>query len=129
MFIKVVGGIIKKEDRYLIGRRGPKEKMAGFWEFPGGKLEENESKKECIKRELKEELDVVVVVGELISEYKYSYSDISYHLYFYRIDDFIGEPIPFVHDRLIWAKSNDFKKYNFLPGDNPLIDLMLNNKV
>ena len=62
--IKVTGAIIQNDNNFLIGRRGEDEKSAGLWEFPGGKLEEDESLKECIKRELKEELDKQVAIKE-----------------------------------------------------------------
>ena len=56
--IIVTGAIIQDGNKFLIGRRGPDEKSPGMWEFPGGKLEDGESLQYCIKRELKEELDI-----------------------------------------------------------------------
>ena len=67
--IKVTGAIIQNDNNFLIGRRGKDEKSGGLWEFPGGKLEEDESLKECIKRELKEELDIDAEIGELFFNY------------------------------------------------------------
>ncbi len=54
----------------MICRRGPNEKAAGLWEFPGGKLEQNETLESCIRRELKEELKVDAVVGDLFDHVK-----------------------------------------------------------
>ena len=51
--IKVTGAIIQEGNKFLICRRGPSETAAGLWEFPGGKLEINESLEDCILRELK----------------------------------------------------------------------------
>ena len=55
--IRVAGAIIKIDNNYLIGRRGPNESSPGLWEFPGGKIEKDESPQDCIKRELEEELN------------------------------------------------------------------------
>tara|TARA_B100002052_G_scaffold202711_1_gene185065 strand:- start:114 stop:512 length:399 start_codon:yes stop_codon:yes gene_type:complete len=128
--ILVTGAIIQTDSNFLIGRRGKDEKSAGMWEFPGGKLEEGESPKECIKRELKEELNIDAEIGELFFSYTYNYPPISYELYFFKVNSFFGEPVKSVHDKLKWEKLKNFYKYDFLPGDGPLIDKLIseNNK-
>ena len=123
--IKVTGAIIQKDNNFLIGRRGKDEKSAGMWEFPGGKLEEGESPKECIKRELKEELNIDAEIGELFSSYTYNYPHVSYELYFFKVNSFFGAPAKRVHDKLRWEKLKNFYKYDFLPGDGPLIDKLV----
>ena len=123
--IKVTGGIIQNGSNFLIGRRGKDEKSAGMWEFPGGKLEEGESPKECIKRELKEELNIDAEIGELFSSYTYNYPHVSYELFFFKVNSFFGEPVKSVHDKLKWEKLKNFYKYDFLPGDGPLIDKLI----
>ena len=128
--IKVTGAIIQNDNNFLIGRRGKDEKSAGMREFPGGKLEEGESPKECIKRELKEELNIDAEIGELFFSYTYNYPHVSYELYFFKVNSFFGEPVKSVHDKLKWEKLKNFYKYDFLPGDGPLIDKLIseNNK-
>ena len=123
--IKVTGAIIQNDNNFLIGRRGKDEKSAGMWEFPGGKLEEGESPKECIKRELKEELNIDAEIGELFSSYTYNYNHVSYELFFFKVNSFFGEPVKSVHDKLKWEKLKNFYKYDFLPGDGPLIDKLI----
>ncbi len=123
--IKVTGAIIQNDKNFLIGRRGKDEKSAGMWEFPGGKLEEGESPKECIKRELKEELNIDAEIGELFSSYTYNYPHVSYELFFFKVNSFSGEPVKSVHDKLKWEKLKNFYKYDFLPGDGPLIDKLI----
>ena len=122
LLVKVTGAIIKKDDMFLIGRRAPSEKSPGLWEFPGGKLEVGETLQECIKRELKEELDIEAEVGGLFLHYNYEYPHITYNLYFFKIKQYRGKLVKTVHDQLKWVKLEDFHRYNFLPGDNPLID-------
>ena len=128
--IKVTGAIIENDDNFLIGRRAKNEKSSGMWEFPGGKLEEGESPKECIKRELKEELNIDAEIGELFFSYTYNYPHVSYELYFFKVNSFFGEPVKSVHDKLKWEKLKNFYKYDFLAGDGPLIDKLMseNNK-
>ena len=123
--ILVTGAIIQNDNNFLIGRRGKDEKSAGMWEFPGGKLEEGESPKECIKRELKEELNIDAEIGELFSSYTYNYPHVSYELFFFKVNSFFGEPVKSVHDKLKWEKLKNFYKYDFLPGDGPLIDKLI----
>ena len=125
--IQVTGAIIKKNDKYLIGRRGPNEKSPGLWEFPGGKIEKGETPIECIKRELKEELNINAEIGDLVTKYNYDYPNVSYLLYFFKIKSYVGEFKIIVHDKLEWVSLNDFHKYDFLQGDTPLINQMLLN--
>ena len=125
--IQVTGALIKKNDKYLIGRRGPNEKSPGLWEFPGGKIEEGETPIECIKRELKEELNINAEIGDLVTKYNYDYPNVSYLLYFFKIKSYVGEFKIIVHDKLEWVSLNDFHKYDFLRGDTPLINQMLLN--
>ena len=125
--IKVTGALIQKNDKYLIGRRGPNEKSPGLWEFPGGKIEKGETPIECIKRELKEELNINAEIGDLVTKYNYDYPNVSYLLYFFKIKSYVGEFKIIVHDKLEWVSLNDFYKYDFLRGDTHLINQMLLN--
>ena len=125
--IQVTGALIKKNDKYLIGRRGPNEKSPGLWEFPGGKIEKGETPIECIKRELKEELNIKAEIGDLVTKYNYDYPNVSYLLYFFKVKSYVGEFKIIVHDKLEWVSLNDFHKYDFLQGDTPLINQMLLN--
>jgi len=65
---KLIGvGVIRNgSGEILIDRRLPKGEMAGFWEFPGGKVEPSETIEECIRREIQEELEIAVTVGDRI---------------------------------------------------------------
>ena len=121
MVIKVAGALLKHEDKYLICRRNLKGDMPGLWEFPGGKVEVGESPKECIRRELKEELDIDAKIGNIFTRYTFSYTHATYHLFFYDILSFQGIMKMNVHDNIKWETVNRFKHYDFLPGDIPLI--------
>lgn len=61
---EVIAAIITKSNNVLIARRAPNEKLAGKWEFPGGKVEEGKTAEDCLYREFKEELDIKVKVND-----------------------------------------------------------------
>tara|TARA_B100001971_G_C17841543_1_gene358845 strand:+ start:87 stop:473 length:387 start_codon:yes stop_codon:yes gene_type:complete len=124
--VTVIAGIIEKDNKILIGRRGPGEKLSGLWEFPGGKLEDGETHQECLKRELKEEMGIDVKINDLVSEYVYEYPHISYQLYFYSVNQFEGELQFHTHDKIEWVIPEQFDKYDFLPGDEPILDTIRN---
>ena len=119
--IKVTGAIIQEGNKFLICRRGPSEKAAGLWEFPGGKLEINESLEDCILRELKEELDIDAGIHSLYDNYRFKAKDVIYDLYFFRIKGFSGNLSKTVHDKIKWVELKDFHNFSFLPGDGPVI--------
>ena len=67
----VTAAIITNDKEVLLTRRGPSEKLAGYWEFPGGKVEDEETLKDCLRRELNEELGVEADNGEVMAESEY----------------------------------------------------------
>ena len=122
MIITVIAAIIKKDNKILIGRRAPYENAPGMWELPGGKLKNDESKKDCLKRELKEELGIDANIGDLYTNYVYEYPQTSYDLWFYNVYDYAGEFQYNAHDKLECITPEKYNDYNFLPGDIPLLD-------
>ena len=120
--IKVTGAIIQENNRFLICRRGPDEKAAGLWEFPGGKLEINETLEDCVLRELKEELDIDAEIHSLYDNYRFKSKNIIYNLYFFKIKEHSGNFIKTVHDEIKWEELKNFHHYSFLPGDTPVIN-------
>ena len=58
--VKVTAAMLVKDDKIIIARRGPDDKLADKWEFPGGKIEIDETPEQCLKREIKEEFDIDV---------------------------------------------------------------------
>lgn len=72
--IVVAAAIVERDGRVLVARRAAGKHMAGYWEFPGGKLEAGETAQACVIRELAEELGVAVVAGEVIMRSRHRYS-------------------------------------------------------
>lgn len=118
--IKVIAGVIMDENKVLITRRAPKEKMAGGWEFPGGKIELNETPQECLARELTEELNITVSVGEFCTEVNHNYDNIIINLVAYYSTIVSGEIMMTVHDKYKWVKVTDLLQYDLLPADVPI---------
>ena len=76
----VTCAIIEKDGKILIARRAEGQKLAGKWEFPGGKVEDGESPEECLKRELEEEFGIPTEVGEFITSTKIGSPKVPYWL-------------------------------------------------
>jgi 8-oxo-dGTP diphosphatase len=113
----VTAAIIRKEGCVLLARRRRGEKLAGFWEFPGGKVESGETPEEALRRELLEELGIVVRIGEKVTERSHQYQHGSFRVIAYLIDHVEGEPHPNVHDRIDWVNIDDLMSYQLLPAD------------
>ena len=65
---EVSAAVVIDNETVLLARRNPDDKLAGFWEFPGGKVEVNETPQQCLERELQEELGVSSTSGEVFFE-------------------------------------------------------------
>ena len=121
--IKVTGAIIQEGNKFLICRRGPSEKAAGLWEFPGGKLEINESLEDCILRELKEELDIDTHESCLapVNFSSYQYPDFQILLLLFICRKWQGIPRPLFASKLKWVFANDLRKYDMPKANKDFI--------
>ena len=123
--------LINSDNQILIAQR-PKEKhLSGLWEFPGGKVEKNESPENTLIRELKEELNVNInqkcVAPLTFSEFDYKEFNLLLLLYVCRRWD--GDPESMEKNPIKWVKSNKLREYKMPPADDSLIyclqDLLL----
>src|SRR5260221_10654461 len=92
--LEVAAGLVFRDGKLLITLRHPDAHLGGLWEFPGGKLEPNETFEECLARELREELGIEVAVGELVESLTQDYPGITVHLRFFRCRWLEKEPQP-----------------------------------
>ena len=116
----VAAAIIEREGRVLIARRSPASKLAGQWEFPGGKVEEGESLQACLARELHEELGIVVEVGVHFHGGDYHYDHGSFRIEAFRVR-WMGETMTLTtHDRVEWVLPSELPGYDLLPADVPI---------
>ena len=120
--VRVTAAILEKDGKILIAKRETGDELfAGLWEFPGGKIEEGETPEECMARELKEELDIEVEVGELITSNKYKYPHGIFELLAYRVKHISGKIILNDHDEIKWVTIDQMSSFEFPPADIPII--------
>ncbi len=127
--ITVTASILVHEGKVLIAKRSATDKLPNKWEFPGGKLEENESPEECLKRELEEELGIVTSVGAYLGYSDYEYDHITIRLKFYRTKWLNGKLNPAVHDEIVFADVEELKNYDFAPADIPFVEKIIGGKI
>ena len=122
---EVMGAVFYKEGRILVMRRAPFLSWAGWWEFPGGKLEKGETNEECLARELREELGVEAEIGEFLTENSHGYDFGTVHLSVYRVKSWTGDISLVVHDDMhwvlcqpvmlsVWQKTKEWTSLKFL---------------
>lgn len=116
--MEVVAALIFKTDRILLARRC-KGSLAGYWEFPGGKVETNESQEQALARELFEEFGVEARIGAKILKVEHT-GEKSFNLtgYWASSDSQFFELRD--HDKIAWAKLEDLLIYNLAPADIPI---------
>jgi 8-oxo-dGTP diphosphatase len=119
--VPVTAAVIEREGLYLIGRRNS-GRFIGKWEFPGGKLEPGETARECLKRELKEELGVETAIGLFLQEIVWPYTHMTVRLLVYRAAITSGEPQAVDHSELRWVPAADLPLYDFPDADKPVIE-------
>lgn len=118
--IKVVAAIIQKDGKTFATQRGYGE-FQGGWEFPGGKIEEGETPEQALVREIKEELDTEIEVGELLERVEYDYP--SFHL---SMDCFLctiksGELVLKEHEDAKWLEKEQLDSVEWLPADEGVV--------
>ena len=120
----VVAAIIKKDNLYLIVQRNRNKYMGLKWEFPGGKVEPNETFHEALSREIHEELDININVYEKIAEEKYKDDEIDIILHYYLCSEKSGTTRLNEHENIAWIEKKDFNQYDFVEGDGSVLSLL-----
>ena len=118
--ITVVAAVIEQDDRFLVTRRQIGVHLAGLWEFPGGKVTDGESHSVALRREIREELDADVGVGNLVLETSHAYPERVVTLFFYRCS-LLGTPRPIIGQEMAWVLRADLWSLDFPPADAELI--------
>jgi len=125
--IKVaVGCLVNNNQEILIARRGKNKLLPDLWEFPGGKLEQNESYKDALYRELKEEINISIKVDliESLLVKTISYGDFDCKVEFFLCNEWEGEILALEQQQLIWQKIDDLERVAMLQGNDEVIYLL-----
>jgi 8-oxo-dGTP diphosphatase len=117
----VTAGIIEKDGKILIAKRKSGKCIGAKWEFPGGKLEQGETPEECLKRELKEELDFDVEVGEYVISSFFYCDGREIELRAYKVRYISGDMILCDHDEAQWVSPDELGNYEFTLPDVPIV--------
>lgn len=124
--IRVVAAIIKATNKVgepiiFATQRGYGD-FKGGWEFPGGKIEEGETPEEALVREIKEELDTVIVVGELIDTIEYDYPNFHLSMDCFWAEIVSGDLVLKEHEAAKWLRMEELDSVDWLPADVTLIE-------
>jgi mutator protein MutT len=116
--VQVVAAVIERNGQVLICQRRNGARHAFKWEFAGGKVEPGETLQQALARELREELAIEAVIGELLGEHEAQYPDRKpIHLHFFHVTEFTGEPQNLEFEQIAWTPRSRLTEYEFLEGD------------
>ena len=122
--LHVAIALIERSGRYLICRRPPGVFLGGYWEFPGGKLEQGESAAACLRRELREELGISVRAVKPFHIIRYRYASGLVRFQVFRCAISRGIPRPLEVSAVRWVTPQQLVRYKFPPADRSLIRML-----
>lgn len=122
--IEVVAGIIYKDYKFLIAQRNLKKSQGGLWEFPGGKVEKEESYEDALIREIKEEFNADIEVNEFVGENIHHYPEKDIKLLFYKAK-LLSDKIELLeHEDYKWITKQEKDNYEFAQADKIVFNLI-----
>ncbi|TVR76541.1 MAG: (deoxy)nucleoside triphosphate pyrophosphohydrolase [Chitinophagaceae bacterium] len=124
--IKVACAIIEIENKTLVVQRSEKMSLPLKWEFPGGKVESNETDEECIKREIKEELNIHILVEKSLRPSNFDYPNISIKLIPFIAKNIDGEIRLKEHQQYVFLAKEELSKLDWAEVDIPILKEYLN---
>ncbi|MEK5036501.1 (deoxy)nucleoside triphosphate pyrophosphohydrolase [Sporosarcina sp. FSL K6-3457] len=125
--VHVVGAIIENDNKEILcALRGPEMTLPNYWEFPGGKIEQGESKEEALKREIQEELGCTIEVFDHVEDTTYEYEKVIVRLETFMVKVVSGIPEVSEHAELKWMTRQELPSLNWAPADIPAIEKLSN---
>ncbi len=127
--LRVVAAVIEKEGRYLITQRRAQAVLPHLWEFPGGKVEGDETDEQALAREVEGRIGVKVVIAEALGERLHEYDSYTVALALYRATIPDSEtPVAHKVQDFRWVASSEFENYTFAQADQASMDLLLEDR-
>ena len=124
---EVVAALIWKNNKFMICQR-PAHKARGLlWEFVGGKVESGETKEQALIRECKEELNILISVGDIFMDVIHEYPDLTVHLTLFNANIADGEPKKLEHNDIQWITPSEISSYELCPADKEILEKLANN--
>ena len=122
--VDVVAAVIKKDDFFLVANRSFEANSPGIWEFPGGKVEENETFTSALIREIKEELSLNIKVGNMIATIDLNKTDKKIYVHYYYAIIVSGQISLNVHSEFKWVPHTQLKKFTYIDGDRHILNYL-----
>ncbi len=116
-----MGLIVREDQRILISSRTADRVQAGFWEFPGGKLEAGETPEQALVRELKEEIGIEAQEYTFLISHQHVYPEHDVLLEVFLVTKYTGEPQCLEGQEIAWAKLEEFSQYDFLEANKEIM--------
>lgn len=120
--LHVAVGVIIRDNQVLLSLRSKKQHQGGKWEFPGGKVEANETVYQALARELKEELAISVIAANPFMQQAYSYPERDVLLDIYLVTDFSGQPEGLEGQPLQWVSFEQLSSLNFPEANLAIVE-------
>ncbi|MFT6734089.1 MAG: 8-oxo-dGTP diphosphatase [Polaribacter sp.] len=125
--IKVVAGIILKNNTLLLAKRPIDKHQGGLWEFPGGKVERGETNENALIRECLEELGIKIFSPQYFDKVDFDYSDKKVSISFYTISNFSGKAKGNEGQEITWVNQAELKKKLFPEANKLIVDKLIKN--
>lgn len=123
--INVVGAVIVEDERVLCTQRGPEGSLSLMWEFPGGKIESGETPRAALQREIAEELECLIDVGEKITTTNHAYDFATINLTTFYCTLIDGSPRLTEHAAMKWLERSALGSLDWAPADIPAVEIVM----
>lgn len=122
---KVIAAVIEKDGKILIAQRAKQDALYGKWEFPGGKMESNETEHECLQRELFEEFGIKAHIGSYICSSFFEHKEHLTQMRVYYVHSFFGELHLYEHQQIKWVDRKELPLFDMPEPDKPIVMKLL----
>lgn len=124
--LRVTAAIIVNDGKFLLAQRKIGGTLELKWEFPGGKIEDNETPEECLRRELFEEFKVIATIGSFLDSVVYHYEKFVIQLLAYEVKLLSDISVLNSHEKIEWVELTKLGTYDLAPADKKLLELIKN---